>query len=97
MAAPGAPWPIPANWQNSSILRTLDPGTFVMTTDAVGCDIIDDAIQRYMSLLNLDPDGVSDPGLAPIVRLVITTDNKTCDSGFYPHNNMNESCMYTNI
>jgi len=84
---------MPGHWQNSTDLMTLDPHTFDIVTNANGCDVIENGILRYKRLLVLDPDGVIDPDLTTISRLAMTIENVTCGHDYYPHADMDESCM----
>ncbi|KAK2153374.1 hypothetical protein LSH36_299g02006 [Paralvinella palmiformis] len=95
VAAPGAPWPMPESWQNSTSQMTLDPLTFQFTSDLTDCDVIDNAIQRYMKYIDLDPNGVIDPGLTQLTGLTLTVDDTNCAQDYYPHQGMDESYSLT--
>ena len=43
----GSPWPRPRRWDVTDILMTVDPAEFQFTSNMDGCDVIDQAFQRY--------------------------------------------------
>lgn len=91
-APPGAPWPLPQEWSQSNELLTLDPKNFNFRSNLVGCDVIDEAFNRYRPLLNLDEEGRSDDDLDRSEGLDVTVTSEECDD--YPEQAADESCAF---
>jgi hypothetical protein len=73
---------------------TLDPKTFIMTSDVVGCDVMDNATQRYSAFIDLDPAAVVDPALTLLTQLTISVQDPNCAADYYPYLGMDEACTY---
>jgi hexosaminidase len=86
---PGAPWPLPKEWTNSSRFMTLSTD-FSFSTNLVGCDVIEQARERYRKLLFLnDVKRGTIEGVSPITSAVITVKSGKCDQ--YPTIDSDES------
>ncbi|XP_003747056.1 beta-hexosaminidase subunit alpha [Galendromus occidentalis] len=48
---PGSPWPLPQVYRPSDKLLEVDPNNFDIRSEAICCDIVDQAIKRYKKLL----------------------------------------------
>ena len=54
-ATTGAPWPLPKRYaRNEGMIFRVDKYNFEIRTDAAGCDIIDEAINRYTKRIVLN-------------------------------------------
>ncbi|XP_071531206.1 beta-hexosaminidase subunit beta-like [Panulirus ornatus] len=74
-APPGSPWPLPRQWSSSPYQLTLDPASFIISSDLTGCDVIDAALHRYQNLVLIDPEATPDPGLTllPFLNVSVTS------------------------
>ncbi|KAK3576074.1 hypothetical protein CHS0354_018345 [Potamilus streckersoni] len=90
IAAPGAPWPMPKEWINSTEQFTVDPRDFLIVYD-VECDIMVAAEKRYRDLLFGKQSGRKAPDLKQVEKLHITSGK--CEQ--YPSIGSNESYALT--
>ncbi|KAL5011730.1 hypothetical protein ScPMuIL_010281 [Solemya velum] len=87
---PGAPWPLPASWEKSPVVRILDPNDFEIRSNLESCDVISFNIRRYSEIIfrsrsaKIDTSGGLFPGLN--VTVVNTT-----QCGGYPDMDSDES------
>ncbi|XP_063864484.1 beta-hexosaminidase subunit alpha-like [Scylla paramamosain] len=82
---PGSPWPLPREWSQSPLQVTLDPTTFIISADLLGCNVIDYAIHRYLNLTFIGGDTKADVGL-PVLPFLNVTVASGCDHT--PHLNL---------
>lgn len=88
MAAPGAPWPLPQRWVNSTSVKTLNPDTIQFVSNADSCDVIVDAFARYKAILRLDASATADAGLPGISVVNVVIQDTACGN---PDEFMNEN------
>lgn len=84
-APPGSPWPLPREWSHSPQQVTLDPASFTISADLLGCNVIDYAIHRYLNLTFIGGDTKADVGL-PVLPFLNVTVASGCDHT--PHLNL---------
>jgi len=89
-AAPGAPWPMPKEWVNSSFQFTVDPKDFEMKTNLVSCDVIDRNLDLYRNLIFPDqnPPPVN-TSFTLLKGIELTISSGQCED--YPKFNSNEN------
>uniref|UniRef100_V5GL09 Beta-hexosaminidase n=2 Tax=Ixodes ricinus TaxID=34613 RepID=V5GL09_IXORI len=93
-APPGSPWPAPQAWKTSPLQRTLDPESFVLTSDAAeGCDVVSKALARYHKLVfvnrPVDGDNETLKDLLPALRVQV--DKYKEEHCMYPQHKDDES------
>lgn len=80
-SAPGAPWPLPKEWTNSSKVFTLNPHDFVMKTNLVDCDVIDHNLEVYRKYIFIDKKAGQFNGSVPILKgLELTIVSGQCET-----------------
>ncbi|XP_013774138.1 beta-hexosaminidase subunit alpha-like [Limulus polyphemus] len=90
-APPGAPWPLPRFWQNSSTVLTLYPSTFYLQSNARECDIIQNALKRYRRYILIDEkNGVRDLSLSVLEGLKVEVEDKACGYPKLPESYVDE-------
>ena len=87
VAAPGAPWPHPRVWRNSTKAHVIEVTNLDFTYNLDTCDIIRAAIQRYKTIFKLYSRYSAKAGIR---NVRIDVRSGTCEK--YPHGNMDESC-----
>nr|XP_022328431.1 beta-hexosaminidase subunit alpha-like [Crassostrea virginica] len=94
-AAPGAPWPLPKSWRNSTERLVVDLPNFRFTSSMTYCDIVSSAFDRYNTILNLyKTPGPSVRGAQGVLRsLSVEITDQNCPG--YPNPQMDESYNLT--
>ncbi|CAH1787941.1 unnamed protein product, partial [Owenia fusiformis] len=87
-APPGAPWPLPREWENSTQTLTLDKTSFNFKSN-INCDIIDEAFKRYKDYVFIDPSGR--PGNGDKLEGIDLNIKSPCKVNGYPSAEENES------
>lgn len=100
-AAPGAPWPLPQTWINSTAVKRLSPATIEITHNLQSsCDVVDEAFTRYRQLINLAADtstaivrdDIHANDINELTKLHVTVIDQRCDEEMYPSFGDNETC-----
>lgn len=88
---PGTPWPKPQFLSQSARQFTIDPRRLTLTSnyDIPDCKLIQDALNRYKSIILIDKRFKPQDHLTVIenINIYIANENETCG---YPHQNMSE-------
>ncbi|KAG0440908.1 hypothetical protein HPB47_016115 [Ixodes persulcatus] len=97
-APPGSPWPAPQAWKTSPLQRTLDPESFILTSDAAEeCDVVSKALARYHKLVfvnrPMSVDNETLKNLLPALRVQV--DKYKEEHCLYPQHKDDESCAFT--
>lgn len=80
---PGNIWPKPHKQQSSTTQYTIDKSKFHFTTNALSCDIIKGAIDRYNSLIFIDKHSSKAPNHSLIEEVKVEVSDLSC--GFPTH------------
>lgn len=92
-AAPGAPWPYPKVWKNSTTVYSLNSEVFQMTGNMMHCGIMSEAVQRYLKLVFFEKNVRVDRRVKQIKSLHIFVEDEICHD--LPDENMIESYNLT--
>ncbi|XP_061163844.1 beta-hexosaminidase subunit alpha-like [Saccostrea echinata] len=92
-AAPGAPWPLPKTWRNSTERFIFDSTKFQFISSMKSCDIFSSAFERYHKILKLEKNSIVSGPEEIVTSLNIVVKEPSCPG--YPGPNMDESYNLT--